>query len=69
MNTKNPPKLTKNPPTASEDALKAIFSILIINGWDLKPIDMKTPFLQDEFLKRQIYLKPSAEANYKPKEI
>lgn len=53
---------------ASKYTLKAIHSILISNGWNLKAINIKTTFLQGEFLKRQIYLKLPVEANCQPSE-
>ena len=53
----------KESPTASKDTLKTLLSTIITNNWNLKSIDIKTAFLQGEFLKRDVYLKPPPEAH------
>ena len=41
----------KESPTASKDTLRTLLSTIITNNWNLKSIDIKTAFLQGEFLK------------------
>ena len=47
----------------SKDTLRALLSTIITNNLNLKTIDIKTAFLQGEFLKRDVYLKPPPEAH------
>ena len=53
----------KGSPTASKGTLKTLLSTIITNKWNLKSIDIKTTFLQGEFLKRDAYLKLPPEAH------
>ena len=39
-----------------------MLSTIITNNWNLKSVDIKTAFLQGEFLKRDVYLNPPPEA-------
>ena len=39
-----------------------MLSTIITNNWNVKSIDIKTAFLQGEFLKSDVYLKPPPEA-------
>ena len=40
-----------------------MISTIITNNWNLKSIDIKTAFLQGEFLKQDVYLKPPPKAH------
>ena len=55
-------KFEEESPTASKDTLKTLLSTIITNNWSLKSIYIKTAFLQGEFLKQDLYLKPPPEA-------
>ena len=41
----------KESPSATKDNLRTLLSTIITNNWNLKSIDIKTAFLQGEFLK------------------
>ena len=47
---------------ALKDTLKTLLSTIITNNWSLKSVDITTPFLQSDFLKQDVYLKPPPEA-------
>ena len=53
----------KKSPIAPKYTSRTLLSTIIINNWNLKSIDIKTAFLQGEFLKRDVYLKPPPEAH------
>ena len=55
--------LEKESPTASKDTLRTLLSSIITNNWNLKSIDIKTEFLQGEFLKQDVYLKSPPDAH------
>ena len=54
---------------ASKETLKTLLSTIITNNWNLKSIEIETAFLQREFLKRDVYLKPSPESHCDNNEI
>ena len=51
----------KESSTASKDTLRTLLSTITTSNWNLKSIDKKTTFLQSEFVKRDVYLKPPPE--------
>ena len=53
----------KESPTALKDTLRKLLSTIIRNNLNLKPIDIKTAFLQVENLMHHVYLKPLPEAH------
>ena len=56
----------KESPTVSKDTLRTLLPTI---NWNLKSIVIKTAFLQGEFLKRDVYLKPPPEAHCDNKQI
>ena len=56
-------EVPKDSPTCGKDILRVTLAIIAINKWELKSIDIKTAFLQGNKLSRDVYIKPTLEAN------
>ena len=50
-------------PTCSKESLRLILNIIATFNWKCQSIDIKSAFLQNKSIDREIYVKPSKEAN------
>ena len=50
-------------PTCSREGIRITLAAIACNGWKLKSLDIKTAFLQGKPMEREVYLKPTKEAN------
>src|SRR5215469_3243478 len=50
-------------PTASPEGLKIVLSVILMNGWTLQSIDIKTAYLQSHSINRDVYIHPPKESN------
>ena len=56
-------KVIKDSPTCSKEAFRILLSIGVQMSWRSHSMDIRTAFLQGMPLKRDVYVKPPAEAN------
>ena len=49
-------------PTCSKETIRISLTIMSMQGWNVKSLDVKTAFLQGNPLKRDIFIKPPREA-------
>ena len=50
-------------PTISKESLRIVISMIAINGWQCRSMDVETAFLQGTPVTRDIFVKPPKEAN------
>ena len=55
-------EVPKDSPRCGKNRLRVTLAIIATNKWELRSIDIKTTFLQENKLLRDVYLKPPAEA-------
>lgn len=55
--------IEKDSPTCAKDSLRVMISVINQNRWKMKSIDIKTAFLQGEFIDRNVFLYPPPEAH------
>ena len=58
-------KSEKESPICYKDRFRSILSLVIQNEWDLQTIVIKTAFLQEESINRNVYIIPPSETNCK----
>ena len=58
-------KSEKESPICYKDTFRSILSLVIQNEWDLQTIVIKTAFLQEESINRNVYIIPPSETNCK----
>ena len=55
-------KLRTDLPTCGKESLKIVIAIIIINGWEITSLDIKSAFLQGKEISRDLFVKPPKEA-------
>ena len=55
-------KFEKESHTCSKESLRTLFLVCAQNEWQLQSVDIKTAFLQDNLLNRDVYINPPREA-------
>ena len=55
-------EVEKDSPTVAKSIMRILMSVAVSKGWTVKGTDIKSAFLQEKEIQKNVYIKPPCEA-------